>query len=307
MIKRGKNKQVLGGKKGQHGSTVVAAPSSPLGTGKSENSVPPGPRPRSIPTQEAADLVGVGYRAVTDWIARGDVTSPKPGQVYLESLFDFVRLRAGVQDETAKEVYTEKLRAEIRRIEVDSDYKAAMIGDVLHRRLADLTSDDRKAGALHAKLLLAGAEYLRDLIAQFLLDSVRRASDPYNVVEALAEISIAEAALIVNVFTEYVFGKTGMDYSSGELYASVTGQQGSGSFDLTLPHWVGPSTVKGTTVAGYWSRWIPFTQEEIAEQLKENHSAKGGRFVTIDAPPPTSAADLAAKLAAEVERKGKRV
>jgi hypothetical protein len=171
---------------------------------------------------------------------------------------------------------------------MDSDYKSQLILDAQHRRLADITSDERKAAALHGKLLLAGAEYLRDVLAQFLLDSVRHRDDPYQVIEALTDLSVMHATSLVNKVTQYILGPEGIDYSKGELYSSVTGNQSVDNADLSIPHWVPSSTVHGETKQGYWGKWVAYTQAEIDAQLADHHSAKGGYFVVLDMPAPTA-------------------
>jgi hypothetical protein len=186
---------------------------------------------------------------------------------------------------------------------MDVEYKASLISDAQHRRLSDLTSDEKKAGALHGKLLLAGAEYLRDLLAQFLLDSVRHASDPYVVIEALSDLSMTHANSLVNKFTRYIFPETGLDYSRGELYRAVTGGQGDNKADLSIPHWVPSSTVHGETKQGYWGKWVAYTQEEIDEQFRTRGTAKGGYFVVLDMPAPTASIVLVlSKLSQQLER-----
>jgi hypothetical protein len=151
--------------------------------------------------------------------------------------------------------------------------------------------------------LLAGAEYLRDLLAQFLLDSVRHASDPYVVIEALSDLSMTHANSLVNKVTQYILGPEGIDYSKGELYRSVTGNQAVDNADLSLPHWTPPSTQNGTTVPGCWTKWVPYSEEQIVEQFKTRGSARGGQFIVLSAPPPTASIVLTlSRLAQQIER-----
>lgn len=242
----------------------------------------------TVSIEDAATFCDVSVRTIFNWIADRKVMSPAPGKVNLKSCFDWYRLTRSVLDDVAKSAYTRKIDAETRRIEMDSDYKSQLILDAQHRRLADITSDERKAAALHGKLLLAGAEYLRDVLAQFLLDSVRHRDDPYQVIEALTDLSVMHATSLVNKVTQYILGPEGIDYSKGELYSSVTGNQSVDNADLSIPHWVPSSTVHGETKQGYWGKWVAYTQAEIDAQLADHHSAKGGYFVVLDMPAPTA-------------------
>lgn len=310
LAKRGKRKT----SDGQLVRTLVVTPSGAVTSSSSSASqagtlsiLPEPPGARVLTTEEAAYYCGVDIRTIQRWVERGDVASPRIGFVFLQSVFDYFRITAGTLDERGKNEVIAKVIAERKRIEVETDYRSQLILDSQHRRMIDLTSDERKAGALHAKMLLAVSEHAREIIAQSFLDSVRHADDPYEVTEALAELADTRACDIINRITRHCFGDSGLDYTKGSLYAEATGSAAQ-PFDRCVPYWIPPVTLKGVTTPGTWEKWIDYTAEEIAEHAKvKGDTRSGGYFVKVDAPPPTASPELILhKLAEEVERQTDR-